>query len=100
MALPRGEGATIEYAITALGVKDIILCGHSRCGAMQGLLNLDSLRDMPAVVLWLRHAEATRRIIHENYANETGAALLRNTVKENVLFRLRTCVPILPSPPD
>jgi carbonic anhydrase len=83
-----GESATIEYAVTALGVKDIILCGHSHCGAMQGLLNLDSLRDMPAVVTWLRHAESTRRIMRENYADKTGAALLRNTVKENVLVQI------------
>ena len=33
-----GEAATIEYAVAVLGVKDIIICGHSQCGAMKGLL--------------------------------------------------------------
>ncbi|HTE17721.1 MAG TPA: carbonic anhydrase, partial [Armatimonadota bacterium] len=62
-----GEGATIEYAVAALGVRDIIVCGHSHCGAMNGLLNLDSLGELPAVRQWLTHAEATRRIAKENY---------------------------------
>jgi carbonic anhydrase len=34
-----GEAATIEYAVCALKLKDIIVCGHSHCGAMNGLLH-------------------------------------------------------------
>ena len=34
---PSGEAATIEYAIRGLGIRDIILCGHTRCGAMQAV---------------------------------------------------------------
>ena len=48
-----GEGATIEYAVAALGVKDIIICGHSHCGAMKGLLEPDGLSELPAVRSWL-----------------------------------------------
>ena len=33
-----GEAATIEFAVSALGVKDIVICGHSHCGAMNGVL--------------------------------------------------------------
>jgi carbonic anhydrase len=33
---PGGVSATVEYAVTGLGVKDIIICGHSDCGAMTG----------------------------------------------------------------
>src|SRR5689334_15809030 len=62
-----GEGATIEFAIAGLGVKDIIVCGHSLCGAVKGLLNLESIKKLPSVVSWLSHAEATRRIVEENY---------------------------------
>src|SRR5262245_7184396 len=58
-----GEGATIEYAIHALGVKDIVVCGHSHCGAMKGLLHPEDLGDMPTVRDWLLHAEATRWVI-------------------------------------
>jgi len=83
-----GEGATIEYAVAALGVRDIIVCGHSHCGAMNGLLNLDSLGELPAVRQWLSHAEATRRIAKENYQHLHDTALLTATIEENVLVQL------------
>lgn len=83
-----GEGATIEFAVTELGVKDVIVCGHSLCGAMKGLLHLDQLGEMPAVKAWLGTAEATRRIMMDKYKDLTGNALLTATVEENVLMQL------------
>lgn len=83
-----GEGATIEYALTALGVRDIIVCGHSHCGAMKGLLHLDTLGELPAVRQWLTHAEATRRIARENYTHLCDGPLLTATIEENVLVQL------------
>ncbi|MBX9947801.1 MAG: hypothetical protein K2Y39_01430, partial [Candidatus Obscuribacterales bacterium] len=85
-----GEGATIEFAIAALGVKDIIVCGHSFCGAVKGLLNLESIKNLPSVVSWLSHAEATRRIIEENYkdADLSEEDRLNIAIQENVLVQL------------
>lgn len=83
-----GEGATIEYAVTALGIKDIIICGHSHCGAMDGILNREKITTMPAVVEWLKNAESTRRIVEEKYADEVGEHKLLSAVKENVLVQL------------
>jgi len=83
-----GEGATIEFAVTGLGIEDIIVCGHSHCGAMKGLLHPETLKEMPALQTWLVHAEATRRIIREKYHDLEGKALLTATVEENVLVQL------------
>lgn len=84
-----GEAATIEYAVAVLKVKDIIVCGHSQCGAMGGLLHPEQLDDLNAVRGWLQHAEATNRIIKENYSHVTDeTALLAATVEENVLVQL------------
>jgi len=84
----NGEAAAVEFALVGLGVKDIIVCGHSRCGAMSGLLEPEKLHNMPAVREWLRHAEATERIIRENYNHLSGDALLTATAEENVLVQL------------
>lgn len=85
-----GEGAAIEYAVGVLNVTDIIVCGHSHCGAMDALLNLEKTADLPQVAAWLSHAESTRRIIKENYQHLTGSALLTATVEENVLVQLES----------
>ncbi len=83
-----GEAATIEFAVAALGVKNIIVCGHSHCGAMKGLLQPEQLASLPAVSSWLSHAEMTRRIVRENYGHLDGDRLLTATVEENVLVQL------------
>ncbi len=88
-AVQGGEAATIEYAVCVLGVKDIIVCGHSHCGAMNGLLHPEQIEELPAVRDWLSHAEATARIMKENYGHiSEDAPRLTATVEENVLVQL------------
>jgi carbonic anhydrase len=83
-----GEAATIEFAVAALGVKDIIICGHSHCGAMKGLLQPEMVASLPSVSSWLKHAETTHRIVRENYGELEGERLVAATVEENVLVQL------------
>ena len=52
-----GEAATIEFAVKGLGVRDIVVCGHTHCGAMKGLLDPAATASMPLVRSWLGHAE-------------------------------------------
>lgn len=83
-----GEIATIEYAIEALNVKDIVVCGHSHCGAMKGLLEPHIVSELPAVKEWLKFGEPTRRVMKNHYSHLKGEALLTATVEENVLMQL------------
>lgn len=83
-----GEIATIEFAITGLGIHEIILCGHTHCGAMKGLLTLEQLNSMPNVKGWLSYAHATLQIIQEKYTDISGEQLVNDTIKENVLVQL------------
>ena len=88
-ATTGSEGAAIEYAIESLGIKHIIICGHSHCGAMKGLLQLGNLTEqMPLVYDWLKYAESTRRVIKENYKDCEGEALLNAAIEENVLTQI------------
>jgi carbonic anhydrase len=88
-AMCSGEAATIEYAVAVLGVEDIVVCGHSHCGAMTALLKPEQTVDLPAVRSWLGHAEATARIIKENYSHiNDDAARLTATIEENVLVQI------------
>ncbi|MDX2241923.1 MAG: carbonic anhydrase [Leptolyngbyaceae cyanobacterium bins.302] len=84
-----GEGAAVEYAIHALGIEQIIVCGHSHCGAMKGLLQIGKLEEeMPLVYEWLRHADATRRLVQENYQGYSKDELLEIAIAENVLTQI------------
>lgn len=83
-----GEGATVEFAVAALGVRDIIVCGHSHCGAMKALLDPAKTENLPATAAWLKHAETTRTIIRDNYSQLEGEALLDAAIEENVLVQL------------
>lgn len=85
-----GETATVEYAVSALGVKDIIICGHSLCGAVSALLEPELVEDLPAVSKWLGYAETTRRVIKENYCHLEGEDLLMAGIEENVLHQLES----------
>ncbi|QIP83734.1 carbonic anhydrase [Streptomyces sp. Tu 2975] len=50
---PSGEAATIEYALEVLGVRDVVVCGHSHCGAMDALASGSDLSGLPGVEAWL-----------------------------------------------
>lgn len=84
----QGEAATIEFALVSLKIQHIVVCGHSGCGAMKGLLHPEALEALPAMKEWLKHAETTQRLIRENYQHLQGDALLTATAEENVLVQL------------
>jgi carbonic anhydrase len=80
--------AAIEFAVSVLQVPSIVVCGHSKCGAIDALLHPEKLADHPSVSGWLKHAEATRRIVHEKYAHLGDEQRLNVAVQENVLSQL------------
>ncbi|MGD1864561.1 MAG: carbonic anhydrase [Phormidesmis sp.] len=84
-----GEGATIEYAIKSLDIQHIVICGHTTCGAMKGLLQVGELEEkMPLVYNWLKHTEATRELVEEHYSHLPKAEKLSTLVAENVLTQI------------
>lgn len=83
-----GEAATIEYAVQVLKIRDIIICGHSQCGAMGGLLAPDSITELPAVKAYLEHAQSCLSAVEKkhNQIADKDTRLAR-TIEENVLLQ-------------
>ncbi|MDB4102784.1 hypothetical protein N9549_01780 [Acidimicrobiales bacterium] len=52
-----GMAASIEFAVKALHVSDIVICGHADCGAVKGAMAPDSVTALPYVGAWLQYAE-------------------------------------------
>jgi carbonic anhydrase len=82
-----GEAATIEYALVQLRVRDIILCGHSKCGAMHGLLQPEALGRLPSVNGWLEHARAILPKV-QSAGSLPPDEMLQQAIEENVLLQL------------
>jgi carbonic anhydrase len=85
---PGAEAATIEYAVVQLRVHDIILCGHSKCGAMHGLLAPEALTRLPNVGGWLEHARALLPELHKAHGQLSEEDLLKLAIEKNVLLQL------------
>jgi carbonic anhydrase len=83
-----GVTATIEYAVAALNVKHIIVCGHSDCGAMKALLHPEKLQGLPSVKSWLHHASRAEVVVRENHPELDEKARIDALIEENVLAQL------------
>ena len=86
-----GVSAVVEFACVALEVTDIIICGHSDCGAMKALLTPDDpkLKAMPTVASWLRNAEAARSVLSATRPELDGPERLQALVEQNVRTQLQ-----------
>ncbi|NEW76648.1 carbonic anhydrase [Streptomyces rhizosphaericus] len=80
-----GVAASIEYAVAVLGVSDIVVCGHSACGAMTVLAEDQDVTGTPAIADWLRHADASRA---RATTVEPSTSTLDELVRQNVLAQL------------
>ena len=83
-----GVSSTVEYAVVALGVRDIIVCGHSDCGAMKAVAHPHSLDGMPNVAVWLNHADAAQKVVQDCYQGLDDADRVRAISLENVVAQL------------
>jgi carbonic anhydrase len=85
---PEDVAAIVEYAIAGLQVCHIVVCGHSNCGAMIGLLHPQRVAAMPIVRAWLRSACSVSEDAPKCINAPDGRPLLEQSIEENVLLQL------------
>jgi carbonic anhydrase len=85
-----GVSAVVEYAVSALKVRHIVVCGHSECGAMKGLLEPDAVAKMPTVENWLRNAHTALSVATAlAEPGEDRLTLKRRLTEQNVLLQMQ-----------
>lgn len=80
----NGMAASVEFAVTVLGVKHVVVCGHSDCGAMKGALAMDTLSSVPEVKGWLEFVQPAV----ENLKSGGKSPELKSLTEENALLQL------------
>jgi len=83
-----GVSATIEYAVGVLGVPDVIVCGHTDCGVMKGVLRPDALKPLTSVTAWLNYAQPALQAVAELKQVHTDAEHLLALAECNVVEQL------------
>lgn len=84
-----GITASIEFAVAALNVPHIVICGHTECGAMKGAINPGSLDGMPHVKEWLAYSEAAVEITNVLGKDLSDDARMKMLLQQNVILQLR-----------
>ncbi|MEW6280234.1 MAG: carbonic anhydrase [Candidatus Eremiobacterota bacterium] len=84
-----GVGASIEYAVSVLKVRHVIVCGHSDCGVLKATLKPETVQDLPNVRDWLEMTESTRRMLRDNCPDLSGQELLDRAVEHNVMMQIQ-----------
>jgi len=83
-----GVSAAIEYAVEVLEVGNVIVCGHTNCGAIEAIVHPDRVAHLPFVSRWLAESSRIPKLIEERYGYLDGEGRMTAAVQENVLIQL------------
>ena len=85
-----GVSAVVEYAVSSLEVRHVVICGHSDCGAMKALMKPESLASLPTVRSWLQNAHAAQTVAASLGGKDDRPSEALNLLAErNVLLQLQ-----------
>jgi carbonic anhydrase len=93
---PHGESfghsvaSSIEYALQVLSIRQIVVCGHTDCGAMHGVLRPEKLASLPSTAAWLRHTDRARSAVMEKHSIDMpDHQLVSHLAEENIISQLQ-----------
>lgn len=84
-----GMTASIEFAVAALQVPHIVICGHTECGAMKGAMNPEGLDSLPHVKEWLGYSKAALDVVNELGQDKSDAEKMNMLLKQNVILQIQ-----------
>ena len=76
------EAAAIQFGLSSLPITEVIVCGHSECGAIGALAGGQTRPDAPAFQCWLRHGQGSLKQL------EAGSTLGNHLERHNRLSQL------------
>jgi carbonic anhydrase len=83
-----GVAAAIQYAVEILEVENVIVCGHTGCGAIDAIVHPERVKHLAFVAKWLDEARSIPEILAERYGDLDDEARMTAAVEENVLVQL------------
>ena len=83
-----GMTASIEFAVAALQVPHIVVCGHTECGAMKGAMNPEGLDSLPHVKEWLSYSKAAVDVVEQIAGDADEDQRMRLLLEQNVILQL------------
>lgn len=84
-----GMTASIEFAVAALNVPHIVVCGHTECGAMKGAMNPEGLDTLPHVREWLGYSKAAVDVVSELGKDADDSTKMRMLLEQNVILQIQ-----------
>ena len=85
----HATASAIEYAVSVLEISDIIVCGHSHCGAIEALYKeIEATPENIHTIKWLELGEAAKKIALLTHKEKPREELLRYTEKVSVIHQL------------
>jgi len=84
-----GMTASIEFAVAALNVPHIVICGHTECGAMKGAMDIDGLDALPHVKEWLAFSKAAVSVVDELLPEGDDQERMDLLLEQNVVLQLQ-----------
>lgn len=80
--------AAIEFSLSTLNVSNIIICGHSDCGAMHALVAGIDTVCCPHLKSWLKYGEESRRKVESGFVLDPSLSLENQISQMNVLEQM------------
>ena len=84
-----GMTASIEFAVAALQVPHIVICGHTECGAMKGAMNPEGLDSLPHVKEWLGYSKAAVDVVSQIAPDASEDEKMNLLLQQNVILQLQ-----------